>query len=73
MIEWIKWASTIILVIGTGINAAGFYPAGPIILIIGGIGWLIVARMWQEPTLVITNAFIAGVGILGLFWHYLVG
>ena len=37
-----------------------------------GIGWLIIARMWQEPTLVITNAFIVGAGAIGLLWNYLV-
>lgn len=73
MIEWIKWFSTITLIVGTAINAAGYYPAGPIILIVGGIGWLIVAIMWRETALIVNNAFIALAGVLGLVWNYLGG
>lgn len=71
MIDWIKWFSTITLIVGTAINAAGFFPAGPIILIIGGIGWLVVACLWREIALIVNNAFIALAGILGLVWYYM--
>lgn len=71
MIEWIKWASTVVLIIGTAINAAGYFPAGPIILIIGGLGWLIVAIMWRETALIVNNAFVIGAGALGLVWYYM--
>jgi hypothetical protein len=71
MIEWIKWASTFVLIVGTAINAAGFYPAGPIILIVGGVGWLIVAWLWRDAALIVNNAFICAAGVLGLVWNYL--
>ena len=71
MIEWIKWVSTAILIVGTAINAAGFYPTGPIILIVGGVGWLIVAIMWRETALIVNNAFICAAGVLGLVWIYM--
>lgn len=71
MIEWIKWASTFVLIVGTAINAAGVYPAGPIILIVGGIGWLVVACLWRDAALIVNNAFVIGAGALGLVWNYL--
>jgi hypothetical protein len=71
MIEWIKWASTFVLIVGTAINAAGFYPAGPIILFVGGVGWLIVAWLWRDAALIVNNAFICAAGVLGLVWNYL--
>ena len=37
---YFKWTATITLIVGTAINSLGFYPLGPIILIMGGFfGW----------------------------------
>ena len=64
----LKWVATLILIIGTFINA-GFpelYPLGPGLLALGGAVWLIVSFMWKEPALIITNAVLTIVGIAGI-------
>jgi len=68
---YLKWLATAILVIGTGINSLGFYPAGPIILVAGGVIWLIVAVRWRETSLIVTNGVMSAVGMAGIFIHYL--
>ena len=65
---FLKWTATVILIIGTGINALGFYPAGPIILVIGSFIWLIVSCMWNEPALIVTNLVLCVVGAAGLLY-----
>lgn len=67
----LKWTATAILILGTAVNSLGYYPLGPIILVIGGIVWLIVAVMWKEPALIITNAVMSAVGAGGLLISYL--
>jgi len=61
-----KWFATSVLIVGTGVNSMGYYPLGPIILILGGIIWAIVAVAWKEPALIITNLIMSLVGIIGL-------
>jgi hypothetical protein len=65
---FLKWTATVILIIGTGINALGFYPAGPVILVIGSFIWLIVSCMWNEPALIVTNIVLCVVGAAGLLY-----
>lgn len=67
----LKWLATAILIMGTAVNSLGYYPLGPIILVLGGVIWLIVAVMWKEPALIITNAVMSTVGIIGLVYTFL--
>lgn len=62
----LKWLATLTLIVGSGVNAMGVYPAGPLILIGGGILWLTVAVIWREWSLIVTNALMVGVAIIGL-------
>lgn len=67
---WLKWIATVILIVGTGVNSLGYYPAGPLILILGGIFWLIVSIRWQEKSLIVTNGVMLLTGIAGIAWNY---
>ena len=71
MDQILKWTATAILILGTAVNSLGYYPLGPIILVVGGIVWLVVAIMWKEPALIITNAVMSAVGAGGLLINYL--
>ena len=66
----LKWAATVLLVIGTGINSLNIYPGGVLILTAGGIVWLIVSIRWREPALIATNAVMLLVGVAGLLIHF---
>ena len=68
--HYAKWIATAILIIGTGVNSLGYYPLGPIILIIGGFIWLAVSIAWREYSLILTNGVMSLTGIAGLFWKY---
>lgn len=64
--QYLKWIATAILIIGTAVNSLGYYPAGPIILAVGGIIWLIVSIIWREASLIVTNSVMTATGLIGL-------
>ena len=71
-IVWTKWAATVLLIVGTGVNSLGYYPAGPLILAGGGVLWTIVSIAWREPALITTNVVMLATGLAGLGWVYFV-
>lgn len=66
--DFLKWLATAILIVGTAVNSAGFYPQGPILLLLGGLVWLTVALRWREPALIVTNGIMSLTGIIGLVY-----
>jgi hypothetical protein len=70
-INWyLKWTATSVLIVGTAVNSAGYFPLGPVILFFGGLIWLTVAIRWREPALIVTNAVMAVTSILGFIWFF---
>ena len=75
MRDWVwatKWAATVLLILGTGVNSLGHYPAGPLILAAGGLLWTIVSIAWREAALITTNVVMLATGLGGLAWVYFV-
>jgi hypothetical protein len=66
--DFLKWLATAILIIGTAVNSAGFYPQGPILLLLGGLVWFTVALRWREPALIVTNGIMSLTGVIGLVY-----
>jgi hypothetical protein len=69
----LKWVATGILIVGSLVNSLGYYPAGPMILGLGAIVWLIVSIMWKEMSLIVTNLIFAVITTIGLIIYYLNG
>ena len=67
---YLKWTATAILIVGTAVNSLGYYPAGPLILVVGGLLWLIVSIRWREPSLIVVNTVMSATGIAGLVLKY---
>jgi hypothetical protein len=68
---YLKWVATVVLIAGTAVNSAGFYPAGPLILLLGGVMWLIVSIRWKEPSLIVSNLVMTLASIGGMAYAYL--
>lgn len=67
---YLKWIATVTLIIGTGVNSAGYYPEGPLLLILGGVFWTIVSIRWREISLIVTNSVMLVTGIVGMLFYY---
>lgn len=67
---YLKWTATAILIVGTAVNSLGYYPAGPIILAVGGLLWLVVSIRWREASLIVVNSVMTATGLAGLILKY---
>jgi hypothetical protein len=65
MLDRLKWAATLTLIIGSFVNAAGWY-WGPHVLIFGGLLWLIASAWMRDKPLIVTNSLMTLGGIAGL-------
>ena len=70
MVKFFEWLATAILIVGTGVNSMGYYPQGPLLLILGGLIWLGVSIAWRKLSLIVVNALMTGVAIVGMALHY---
>jgi hypothetical protein len=67
----IKWLGTTILIIGTGVNGLNIYPAGALILTLGGWVWLTAAIRARDWPLIVTNSIMSMTGMAGIIYNYL--
>ena len=69
MIKMMKWTATVILILGTAVNGLGFYPQGPLLLVLGGVVWLAVAIKVRDLPLIVTNLVMSLVGLVTVLWR----
>ena len=61
--DWyIKWAASIILLVGMLLTSNQIYPLNIFVHLIGLCGWLVVSLMWNDRSLIIINA--VGIAIM---------
>jgi hypothetical protein len=60
---YLKWTATAILILGTAVNGLGYYPLGPLLLVLGGAIWLAVAIRVKDTPLIVTNLVMSLVGL----------
>ena len=68
---YIKWASSITLIIAMMFTAVELFPMNMWIANIGFIGWLIVGMLWHDRALILLNSvaiFIFSSGILNYYY-----
>ena len=67
---YIKWVSSIFIIIGMALTSANLFPINIIIHGIGVTGWLIVGMLWHDRALIFLNAVAIFVYATGLLNHY---
>jgi hypothetical protein len=65
------WLATVTLIIASGVNGLGFYPAGPLMLALGGAIWLWVSVRMRNWPLIVNNAVLLAVGLGTTAWNLL--
>ena len=68
---YIKWVSSIFIIIGMALTSANLFPINIIIHGIGVTGWLVVGMLWHDRALIFLNAVAIFVYATGLLNHYL--
>ena len=70
--DWyIKWAASIILLVGMLLTANQIYPLNLFVHLVGLGGWLIVAMMWNDRSLIIINAVAIAIMANGLIKYFI--
>ena len=54
---YIKWASSIILILAMLFTSANMFPINLWIANIGFIGWLVVGMLWHDRSLIVLNSY----------------
>lgn len=70
-LEQIKWAATITLIVSVALNAANFYPLGPVVQVSGGVLWSWAALQMKDKPLIITNLVMTILGASILLYNFL--
>jgi len=57
-IDWyIKWISSIILMVGILLTSNNIYPINLYFHFVGIMGWMIVGMLWNDRSLIVINSF----------------
>jgi len=69
--DWyLKWISSIILIIGILFTAQNIYPINLFISSIGLLGWTIVGLIWNDRALLIVNGISLSIYLNGIINYY---
>ena len=72
--DWyIKWVSSVILMVGMVLAANNLFPWNVIVQCLGIAGWLVVSVMWNDRALMIVNAVGVAILLNGLVAYVLEG
>ena len=67
---YIKWASSIILILAMLFTSANMFPINLWIANLGFIGWLVVGMLWHDRSLIVLNSVSLAIYSLGILNHY---
>ena len=55
---YIKWAATLIIVVGSFLNAQNIYPLNVYVMTVGIVGWLMVGFLWRDRAMIFLNTVV---------------
>lgn len=69
--DWyVKWGATFFIIIGTVATAQNIYPYNLFLELIGLVGWLFVALIWNDRALIVVNAVGISIFLSGIFSYF---
>ena len=63
---YIKWASSVLLIIAMIMTSANIHPYNLYPATVGMIGWLIVGLLWHDRALIVLNAISVSIYAVGI-------
>ena len=67
---YIKWFSSVCLIIAMVLTSANVHPWNLYPAIVGMTGWLIVGLLWHDRALIVLNSISLAIYTLGIFNYY---
>ena len=62
---YVKWASSILMIITMSLTAVNIYPYNVFLGLISSIGWTYVSIRWNDRALIILNTIAVGIYLVG--------
>ena len=69
---YIKWASSIILILAMLFTSANMFPINLWIANLGFIGWLVVGMLWHDRSLIVLNTVCSTILMFGIIRFFAV-
>ena len=70
---YIKWVSSVIIIIGMIMSSVNFFPYNLFIHFIGVSGWFVVGLLWNDRSLILLNGIAMVIFSIGIMNHYFGG
>ena len=70
---WLKWVSSLVLIVAMIGTTNNLYPYNMFLQFIGVSGWLCVAIIWNDRSLIVVNAVACAIFLNGIFQYFLKG
>tara|TARA_B100001094_G_scaffold328946_1_gene390557 strand:+ start:3386 stop:3628 length:243 start_codon:yes stop_codon:yes gene_type:complete len=70
--QWLAWTGTVILLIAASMAAFNLYPWYSYAFCIANATWVLVGILWQERSLIVLNAGLTLIYIIGLIGNFIV-
>jgi hypothetical protein len=70
---YIKWGSSLVLIVAMIMTTNNLYPYNMYLQFIGVAGWLWVAIIWNDRSLIVVNAVACAIFLNGIFQYFLKG
>jgi len=70
-IWYLKWISSLVLIVAMIATTNNLYPLNMFLQFIGVSGWLCVAIVWNDRSLIVVNAVACAIFLNGIFQFFL--
>ena len=71
-VDWyIKWVASVVLLIGMLLTSNQIHPLNLFVTLTGCTGWLIVAILWNDRSIIFTNTVAITILTNGLIKHFI--
>ena len=63
---YVKWASSLTLMLGMGLTAQNVFPYNLYLHVLGTIGWMYVSIVWNDRALIVINSVALSIFFNGI-------
>ena len=70
-VEWLmEWGSTGLLLIGVALTSFNIFPLNLWVCLVANAGWAVMGVVWRKWSLLIVQAVVSAIYIVGIVKHY---
>lgn len=67
---WLKWAASVIQILGYSATAFGYTPMNIYLFLVGLVGWFIVGVLWNDRAIMLIHVVALGAMLVGMLQSF---